>query len=102
MAPERWKRRGLGACRSGAADVYGLGALAYEMLAGRPPFVAPTRAALRLAILNDYDVIFSKLAAVGFRGWVSIEDGDNPDVGMEHLRLSAEFLRAKMKQHGLP
>ena len=51
--------------------------------------------------LNDYDVIFSKLAAVGFQGWVSIEDGDNPDVGMEHLRLSAEFLRAKMKQHGL-
>jgi sugar phosphate isomerase/epimerase len=52
--------------------------------------------------LNDYDVIFSKLAAVGFQGWVSIEDGDNPEVGMEHLRLSAEFLRAKMKQHGLP
>ena len=52
--------------------------------------------------LNDYDVIFSKLAAVGFKGWVSIEDGDNPDVGMEHLRLSAEFLRMKMKQHGLP
>ena len=52
--------------------------------------------------LNDYDVIFSKLAAVGFKGWVSIEDGDNPEVGMEHLRLSAEFLRAKMKEHGLP
>jgi sugar phosphate isomerase/epimerase len=52
--------------------------------------------------LNDYDVIFSKLAGVGFAGWVSIEDGDNPDVGMEHLRLSAEFLRAKMTQHGLP
>ncbi len=51
--------------------------------------------------LNDYDVIFSKLAAVGFKGWVSIEDGDQPDVGMEHLRLSAEFLRAKMKEHGL-
>lgn len=52
--------------------------------------------------LNDYDAIFSRLAAVGFKGWVSIEDGDQPDVGMEHLRLSAEFLRAKMKQHGLP
>ncbi len=51
--------------------------------------------------LNDYDLIFSKLAAVGFKGWVSIEDGDNPDVGMEHLRHSSEFLRAKMKQHGL-
>ena len=52
--------------------------------------------------LNDYDIIFSKLAAVGFKGWISIEDGDQPEVGMEHLRLSAEFLRAKMKQHGLP
>jgi sugar phosphate isomerase/epimerase len=51
--------------------------------------------------LNDYDVILSKLAAVGFKGWISIEDGDNPELGMEHLRLSAEFLRAKMKQHGL-
>ncbi|MEA3209250.1 MAG: hypothetical protein QOE70_2307 [Chthoniobacter sp.] len=52
--------------------------------------------------LNDYDAIFSTLAAAGFRGWISIEDGDNPDVGMEHLRLSAEFLRAKMAAHGLP
>jgi sugar phosphate isomerase/epimerase len=52
--------------------------------------------------LNDYDAIFSRLAGVGFRGWVSIEDGNDPAVGMEHLRLSAEFLRAKMKQHGLP
>jgi sugar phosphate isomerase/epimerase len=51
--------------------------------------------------LNDYDRIFSILAAVGFAGWVSIEDGDDPAVGMEHLRLSAEFLRSKMAQHGL-
>jgi sugar phosphate isomerase/epimerase len=52
--------------------------------------------------LNDYDAIFSKLASVGFQGWISIEDGDDPRVGMEHLRLSAEFLRAKMRAHGLP
>ena len=52
--------------------------------------------------LNDYDLIFSRLAAVGFKGWISIEDGADPAVGMEHLRLSAQFLRAKMKQHGLP
>lgn len=52
--------------------------------------------------LNDYDAIFSTLAGVGFRGWISIEDGDDASVGMEHLRLSAEFLRAKMRQHGLP
>ena len=52
--------------------------------------------------LNDYDAIFSTLKSVGFKGWISIEDGDNPDVGMEHIRLSAEFLRAKMAEHGLP
>ncbi len=51
--------------------------------------------------LNDYDHIFSILRGVGFRGWISIEDGDDPTVGMEHLRLSAEFLREKMAAHGL-
>ncbi len=51
--------------------------------------------------LNDYDRIFSILHGVGFGGWISIEDGDDPTVGMEHLRLSAQFLRAKMRQHGL-
>ena len=52
--------------------------------------------------LNDYDKIFSLLKGVGFGGWVSIEDGQDPAVGMEHLRLSAEFLREKMSAHGLP
>lgn len=51
--------------------------------------------------LNDYDRIFSILRRVDFQGWVSIEDGQDPAVGMEHLRLSAEFLRAKMAEHGL-
>lgn len=51
--------------------------------------------------LNDYDAIFSRLKAVGFNGWISIEDGSDPTVGMEHLRESAEFLRRKMKEHGL-
>jgi len=51
--------------------------------------------------LNDYDRIFSTLAAVGFKGWVSIEDGQDVEQGWEHLRLSAEFLRKKMAQHGL-
>ena len=51
--------------------------------------------------LNDYDRIFSILSGVGFQGWVSIEDGDDPAVGMEHLRLSAEFLRSKMAEYGL-
>ncbi len=51
--------------------------------------------------LNDYDAIFSRLSDAGFSGWISIEDGDDPACGMEHLRLSAEFLRAKMAEHGL-
>lgn len=51
--------------------------------------------------LNDYDQIFSTLAEVGFDGWVSIEDGQDPEHGMEHLRASARFLRKKMDAHGL-
>ena len=50
---------------------------------------------------NDYDAIFSILKSVNFSGWISIEDGEDASVGMEHLRLSAEFLRLKMAQHGL-
>lgn len=46
--------------------------------------------------LNDYDAIFSILAAVGFNGWISIEDGVD---GMEQLRESVSFLRAKIARH---
>jgi sugar phosphate isomerase/epimerase len=51
--------------------------------------------------LNDYDKIFSILKSAGFNGWISIEDGEDPVCGMEHLRLSIEFLREKMALHGL-
>ncbi len=51
--------------------------------------------------LNDYDRIFSLLRGAGFNGWISIEDGDDPAAGMEHLRLSAAFVRRKMAEHGL-
>ena len=40
--------------------------------------------------LNDYDGIFSILAAHDYRGWVSIEDGMN---GMEEMAESLAFLR---------
>jgi sugar phosphate isomerase/epimerase len=43
--------------------------------------------------LNDYDAIFRELTSVGFNGWISIEDGVD---GMDQLRASVEFLRAKM------
>jgi sugar phosphate isomerase/epimerase len=44
---------------------------------------------------NDFDRIFARLAAAGFRGWVSIEDGEGDTVeqGMENLRRSVQFLR---------
>lgn len=49
----------------------------------------------------DYDRIFSILRESGFAGWISIEDGEDPAVGMQHLRESAQFLRTKMAAHGL-
>jgi sugar phosphate isomerase/epimerase len=51
--------------------------------------------------LNDYDRIFSILSSSGFPGWISIEDGADPACGMEHLALSATFLRKKMNEYGL-
>jgi len=44
--------------------------------------------------LNDYDAIFAELRAVGFDGWISIEDGVE---GMDQMRRSAAFLREKMR-----
>jgi sugar phosphate isomerase/epimerase len=52
--------------------------------------------------LNDYDKIFSILKEVGFRGWISIEDGPDPATGERDIAESAIFLRRKMKEHGLP
>jgi sugar phosphate isomerase/epimerase len=46
--------------------------------------------------LNNYDSIFSTLRREGFDGWISIEDGEN---GMEELRESVRFLRAKIAEH---
>ena len=46
--------------------------------------------------LNDYDAIFGTLRAVGFDGWVSVEDGVD---GMDQLRASVAFVRTKLRQH---
>jgi sugar phosphate isomerase/epimerase len=46
--------------------------------------------------LNDYDAIFRTLAAVGFSGWISVEDGMN---GLDELRRSIEFLKGKRQQY---
>ncbi|MBL9127459.1 MAG: sugar phosphate isomerase/epimerase [Verrucomicrobiales bacterium] len=52
--------------------------------------------------LNDYDRIFGILRSVGFRGWISIEDGPDPSTGVDDIAQSAIFLRRKMAEHGLP
>ena len=46
--------------------------------------------------LNDYDAIFSILAAAGFDGWISIEDGMN---GLDELRRSVAFLKRKRAEY---
>ena len=51
--------------------------------------------------LNDYDALFSVLKSANFTGWISIENGQDPVKGMDHLDQSAQFLRKKMAQYGL-
>ena len=46
--------------------------------------------------LNDYDAIFSTLKAVGFDGWISIENGVD---GMDQMYESAKFLQEKIKKY---
>ncbi|MDA8292033.1 MAG: sugar phosphate isomerase/epimerase [Actinomycetota bacterium] len=50
--------------------------------------------------LNDYPAIFSRLAARGFDGWISIEDGERGgDGGLEDIRQSARYLRTLVDEH---
>jgi sugar phosphate isomerase/epimerase len=46
--------------------------------------------------LNDYDAIFRTLRSVGFRGWISVEDGMD---GMEQMARSVAFLEEKRRRH---
>ena len=46
--------------------------------------------------LNDFDAIFERLAAVGFNGWISIEDGVN---GLDEMARSVAFLKRKRAQY---
>jgi len=69
-----------------------------DPMAGYAPFV---RHGVVGQGLISYDRVFELLASVGFDGWVSIEDGQDPELGLEHLRDSAIYLHAKLVEHGL-
>lgn len=51
--------------------------------------------------LIPYDDVFRLLKSANFAGWISIEDGPDPEVGEEHLRESAQFLLRKAREWGL-
>jgi WD40 repeat protein len=61
MAPEQADGRGMQLTT--AADVYGLGAVLYKLLAGRPPFQAATAFDALARVLHDDPVPPSRLAA---------------------------------------
>jgi sugar phosphate isomerase/epimerase len=49
--------------------------------------------------LIDYDAIFSRLAAAGYAGWISVEDGVN---GLDELARSVAFLKGMRDRHYRP
>jgi sugar phosphate isomerase/epimerase len=50
--------------------------------------------------LNDYDAIFARLAAAGFGGWVSIEDGEaGGEQGFADIAASAAFLHGRIEAY---
>ncbi len=51
--------------------------------------------------LNDYDQIFAILKEIQFDSWISIEDGPDPEKGIQDITQSAIFLRKKMAEYGL-
>ncbi|HWO17619.1 MAG TPA: serine/threonine-protein kinase [Kofleriaceae bacterium] len=80
IAPELWSRGELPA--EGAADVYALGCLAFQLAVGSPPFQAPTPAKMREKHLHD--------PAPSIRSQM-------PDIGAVIDRLVARMLEKRAK-----
>ncbi len=89
-ASDRWFEGG---------DLEALRALDAHPSAGYAPFL--THGVIGEGCI-DYDRIFGLLRQADFTGWISIEDGQDPVVGMAHLEASVRFLRGKMARYGLP
>ena len=49
----------------------------------------------------DYDAVFRMSSDVGFMGWISSEDGDEPANGLQHLQEFARFLRRLTDRNGV-
>lgn len=50
--------------------------------------------------LNDYPAMLLRLAARGFAGWISIEDGERRgQEGLDDIRQSARYLRRLIEEH---
>lgn len=49
--------------------------------------------------VNDYDSMFRELSEIGFKGWISIEDGVD---GMDQLEKSVAFLKQKIDEYWPP
>ena len=49
----------------------------------------------------DHEAIFAILEEDGFGGWITLEDGDDPTVGVSDLQASAGFVRRLMARHNL-
>jgi sugar phosphate isomerase/epimerase len=50
--------------------------------------------------LNDYPAILSRLAGVGFAGWISIEDGEaGGEQGLADIAASADYLKNRIDEY---
>lgn len=66
---------------------------------GKPGYASNLRHGVIGEGLIDYESIFQILQAHRFQGWISIENGNDPEKGILHMQQSAVFLRRMMQTH---